>query len=303
MAKTLSTAEARKNSASFLYIFADDTYLSYIQPKYRKIISAKRANQRKVLVLSAQAYINKNAVYGGQEYAQYVKAVKEGFQETYGMLPQDALVKLAKGENVAGKNWKAGVYGVGAVLSPQFYGTNITVESETGRIYKDGSDCTDTTLTVYKDLGGKIGTIAFQLFAVIDGKTYMSEYDRGKKQYYAKSYSTDAGKFNAADGSAFESVDAATVFENVQLGLGDFLSFLKQILATLGININFGSTSSSNTTTEQLSDENTLPNQKNDGYVQTDTPETLNAGSIMALVAAGALILGKLMPNRGAKKK
>lgn len=299
--KTLTLDEARKNSAMFLYIFADNTYLSYIPKKYAKIISNKRANQRKLLVLSAQAYINKDAMYGGTEYMQYVNAVKQGFQNTYGMLPQDALVKLALGETVAGKNWSEGVYGVGAVDVVQFYGSTVTVDPETGHIYKDGVDCTDTTLTVNKDLGGKIGTIPFQLFANIDGKTYMSEYKRSKKQYFAKSYSNEAGKYSAADGKAIQSVDAATVFENIQLGAWDFLEFLKQILNFLGINLNFGG-GSSNNNKDQINEDNTLPNQKKDGYSQ-DEPEPLNASAIMAAIAAGALIIGKLMPNHGGKKK
>lgn len=307
--KTLTLDEARKNSAMFLYIFADNTYLSYIPKKYANIISNKRANQRKLLVLSAQAYINQDAVYGGAEYMQYVNAVKDGFQATYGMSPQDALVKLALGENVAGKNWSEGVYGVGAVDSATFYGTTITVNPETGHIYNEGVDCTDTTLNINKDFGGKIGTIPFQLFATIGDVTYMSEYKRGKKQYFAKSYSNASGKYSAADGKAIESVDAATVFENIQLGTWDFLEFLQQILNFLGININLGggnssssSSSSSSSQKEQINEENTLPNQQKDGYSQ-DEPNTLNASAIMAAVAAGALIIGKLMPNRRGKKR
>lgn len=293
MAKELTLDQARQNSASFLYVFASDNYLKYIPAKYAKIIRGKRNNQIKLLKLSADEYLKDIT-----RWQEYVTAVQEGFIATYGISPTDALVKLALGETVAGKNWSEGVYGVGVVNPTSFSGTNITVNTENGHITKDGVDYTDETKTVYKEFGGKIGTIPFQLFATIDDVTYMSEYKRANKKYYAKSYSNASGSYSAKNGSAISTADAGSVFENIQLGTWDFLDFLKQLLAFFGIN--YGS-SSETKEVELINDANTLPNQQTDGYVQTDTQ--LNASAIMAAVAAGALIIGKLMPNRGKKKK
>lgn len=293
MAKELTLDQARKNSASFLYIFATDEYLKYIPAKYAKVIRGKRANQQKLLMLSAEEYLG-----SANNYSTYKNAVLEGFKETYGMTPTEALVKLALGENVAGKNWSEGVYGIGAVDVAQFYGTNITVDPETGHIYKDGVDRTDTTLTICNNFGGKIGTIPFQLFANIDSVTYISEYKRKKKKYFAKSYSNASGKYSAANGATIKETDAGSVFENIQLGTWDFLDFLKQLLAFFGIN--YGN-SSKTKEVELINDENTLPNQQADGYVQDVPP--LNASAILAAVAAGALIIGKLMPAKKSGKR
>ena len=290
MAKELTLDQARKNSASFLYIFATDEYLKYIPAKYAKVIRGKRANQQKLLMLSAEEYLG-----SANNYSTYKNAVLEGFKETYGMTPTEALVKLALGENVAGKNWSEGVYGIGVINPTTFYGTNITVDKSNGHISKDGKDYTDESKTVYKEFGGKIGTIPFQLFATIDDVTYMSEYNKTYKKYYAKSYSNASGSFSAKNGSAIEATDAGSIFENVQLGTWDFLDFLKQILAFFGINVNSGSSS-----TEQISASNTLPNQTTDGYAQ-DQP--IEASAILAAVAAGALIIGKLMPAKKSGKK
>lgn len=288
----LTLDEARKNCSSFLYIFASDKYLSYINSKYATVIKGKRANQRKLLTLSAQAYISKDAVYGGSEYKQYVEAVQKGFVETYGMEPTDALIKLALGETVAGKNWAEGVYGTSGIgKAATFYGTNVSVDPSTGHIFKDGTDYTDESKTVYKEI--KKQAVPYQLFANIGEVTYMSQYNKTYKKYYAQSYSNAEGSFNASNGKVQSSTDAGTLFENVQLKTWDFLNFLKEILAFFGISVDFGSSSSSNTNTETISANNTLPNQQADGYVQNAGIGDGVAAALLIAVAAGTLFVGR----------
>ena len=292
----LTLDQARKQSAIFLYIFASDKYLSYIDKKYATVIKGKRANQRKLLTLSAQAYINSDAQYGGKEYNEYVEAVRQGFIETYGMEPTDALIKLALGETVAGKNWAEGVYGTSGIgKAATFYGTNVSVDPSNGHIFKDGKDYTDESKTVYKEI--KKQAVPYQLFATIGETTYMSQYNKTYKKYYAQSYSTAEGSFKASSGAVLGASNAATVFENVQLGALDFLSWIQQLLAFFGINLNFGSSSSS-TTTETINETNTLPNQQADGYVQTAGMDYLT-GALLAAVAAGTLFVG----IKGKKKR
>lgn len=284
----LTLDEARKQSSIFIYIFASDKYLSYIEKKYATVIKGKRANQRKLLTLSAQAYLNSDAMYGGKEYKQYVDAVRSGFVETYGMEPEDALVKLALGEEVAGKNWAEGVYGTkGIGKSATFYGTNVTVDPSTGHIFQDGKDYTDESKTVYKEI--KKQAIPYQLFANIGETTYMSQYNKTYKKYYAQSYSNANGSFNASNGKVQSSTDAGTLWENVQLKTWDFLSFVKEIFAFFGINLDFGSSGGGNK--ETINTENTLANQQADGYVQTAGMDYLT-GALLAAVAAGTLFVG-----------
>lgn len=288
----LTLDQARKQSSIFIYIFASDKYLSYISKTYATVIKGKRANQRKLLTLSAQAYIDKDATYGGKEYKQYVDAVRAGFVETYGIEPEDALVKLALGEEVAGKNWAEGVYGTeGIGKSATFYGTNVTVDPSTGHIFKEGKDYTDPTKTVYKEI--KKQAVPYQLFATIGETTYMSQYNKTYKKYYAQSYSTADGSFKASSGAVLGASNAATVFENIQLGALDFLGWIQQLLAFFGINLNFGSSSSSSSTSnETINETNTLPNQQADGYVQNAGSDYLTA-ALLAAVAAGTLFVGR----------
>ena len=54
MAKSieLTLEEAKQHPECFMYVWATDQFLAAIEPKYAKIIGAKRANQKKVLMLS-----------------------------------------------------------------------------------------------------------------------------------------------------------------------------------------------------------------------------------------------------------
>ena len=292
MVRELTLTEARTHSAMFLYIFATDAYLNEISAKYAKIIRSKRANQRKLLVLSAQKHLNSNATYGDQHYNQYVTAIKEGFVDTYGITPLEALVKLALGEEVAGKNWNEGIYGVGALNVSTFNGTNVTVDPTNGHISKDGVDYTDETKTVYKEINKK--ATPYQLFATIENTTYMSQYNKTYKKYYAQTYSTDGSTFSARTGATVTSTSAGSVWENIQLGAWDFLEWIKTLLAFFGLN--FGSS-----TTTTITESNTLPNQTADGYVQESGFSEAAAIALLA-VAGGTMLAGGFFKKKNGNK-
>ena len=279
----LTLDQARQNSASFLYIFASDTYLGYLEKKYATIIKGKRANQIKLLSLSAEKYLGSL-----DRYQEYKDAVREGFMETYGMEPADALVKLALGETVAGKNYEEGVYGIGSLPDTYAGHTDVTVDPTSGHIFKDGKDYTDESLTICDKVKGQV--IPTQLFANIDEVTYASKYNKTRKKYYAHSYSNANGKYSATTGKEIVSTDAGSVFENIQLGFWDFLSWVKSVLAFFGINI------ATDGGKDTINTNNTLPNQKKDGYVtESGIGE---AGAIALMLLAG----GTLLASGGLKK-
>ena len=291
MVKELTLDQARKHADCFIYIFASDAYLKEISKKYAAVIRTKRANQRKLLTLSAQEFLNSNAQYGDKYYNQYVTAVYDGFVEIYNMKPLEALVKLALGEEVTGKNWSEGVYGVGAVHAATFYGTNITVNATNGHITKDGVDYTDESKTVYKEIKGT--AVPYQLFAVINDVTYMSQYNKTYKKYYAQTYSSNSGTYSAKNGTTVSATDSASLFSNVQLGAWDFLEWIKSLLSFFGIN--FGSS-----TTETITESNTLPNQQADGYVQESGLSEAAAIALLA-VAGGTLLAGGFFKKKSNK--
>ena len=282
--KSLTVDEARKNPSMFMYVFATDEYLSAISSKYAKIIRGKRANQEKLLKVSADEYLG-----DWQKWTQYKDAIKQGFQDIYGMTPLEALVKLALGEEVAGKNWNEGVYGVGALYPDTFAnvtinGQAVTVNKTTGHIYAGTTDITDTQDGLVYGTIGK-NTMLVQVFSKqVEGYVFMAQYYKAGKKYYAKTYSTENGSFNARNGSEISATEAATVWENVKLGAFDFLEWLKSLLALIGINI-------PTTNVSTLNEDNTLPNQQADGYVQESGMSEAAAIALLA-VAGGTLLAG-----------
>lgn len=287
--KSLTVDEAKKNPSMFLYVFATNEYLNAIDSKYAKIIRGKKANQEKLLKISADEYLG-----DWQKWTQYKDAIKQGFENIYGITPVEALVKLALGEEVAGKNWSEGVYGVGAIHPTTFYGTNVTVDKTTGHIFKDGVDYTDESRTENENYKGQ--AFPMRYCAVIDEATYISQYYKTGKYYYAKTYSNPNGTFSAKSGTEIKPTDAASVWENVQLGAWDFLDWLKSLLEFFGIKIT--SESNSNST---LNTKNTLPNQKADGYVQESGFSEAAAIALLA-VAGGTMLAGGFFKKKNGNK-
>lgn len=273
MITELTIQEACSHAADFMYIWADEKqFLRYIKSEYASNIRLKKAHQKKLLELSAEKY--------GKTVSDYTTAIREAFIDEWGHTPVEALVILAQGGQIAGKNWVEGVYGVGALHTNVFNGTNITVDEKNGHIMKDGTDYTDTTKTVYATVKNK--PVEYQLFATIDGVTYMSQYQKISKKYFAQSYSNAEGTFNARTGGAVSASDNADIWGSILLSFDKFLNWLVSLFG--------GSTERQTLTTE-----NTLPDQKTDGFVsQSGMGE---AGMILLALAGGGLLLAN------AKKK
>lgn len=283
--KTLTVEQARKHPSMFMYIFATDEYLSAISSKYAKVIRGKKANQEKLLKISADEYLG-----DWQKWTEYKTAIKTGFQEIYNMTPTEALVKLALGEEVAGKNWSEGVYGVGALYPDTFNGVTVNgevvkVDKTTGHIYAGTTDITDTQDgLVYGKIGKKEGILVQVFSKEVEGYVFMAQYYSVGKKYYAKTYSNANGSFSARNGSETSATDAASVWENIKLGAFDFLDWIKSLLALIGINI-------PTTTVSTINEDNTLPNQTADGYVQESGMSEAAAIALLA-VAGGTLLAG-----------
>lgn len=285
----LTIKEACTNPANFMYLWADeDAFLRYLKPQWASVIRGKKRNQMKLILLSAQKYLNKNAVLNGKEYHQYTDAIRQAFVDTYDMTPGNALLILAQGGTVAGKNWSEGVFGIGA--TNQFYGTNITVRPNDGYFEKGGVLLPgNEDLNVYANVGGK--TVVYQRFYEDpeSGVTYMSQLNKVTKKYYAASYSSTAGTFKAKNGDSINPSDSADIWGTILASLDKFLNWLISLFA-------------GNSNTDLITAENTLPNQKGDGFVQTGgggISDMLESGSglLIAAAAAGLLLMG------GSKKK
>lgn len=274
----LTIQQACQNPGNFMYIWADEKkFLQYIDKTHAAVIRSKKANQNKLLTLSAQKY--------NHTQKEYTDAIRAAFVEAYGMTPAEALVVLAQGGTVAGKNWNEGVYGIGALNVATFTGHDgVSVRPEDGHILNNGVDVTDTTKTVYTTI--KKQAVPYQLFATIGDITYMSQYNKTLKKYYAQSYSNANGQYSARTGNEINASDNADIWGAI---LSSFEKFLSWLISLFG-----------GTTTQTLSAANTLPNQTTDGFVQ-EAGMSDAVKIALALAVGGALLTGGLKKQKNAK--
>lgn len=275
----LTIEEVKKTPQNFLYIFASDKFLSYIDAKYASTIRTKRANQNLVLMRSADKH--------NKTYEEYFNAIQDSFIKIFDIKPEDALIKLAMGEEVAGKNWAKGVFGIGKIGRYDFAGSNVTTDAQTGYMVVNGEMVSSTEQVFDTKKGSETGLYQ-QIYKDLDtGKVYVSQYNKTLKKWYAQSYSDADGKTFNADGSAIGSADMSTIWEGIGLSLTTFLNWL---LSLFGI--------STGNKDEQLTEAKVLPNQVNDGFVFES-----GSGLLLVAAAAGALIFGSMAGDNKKKKK
>lgn len=272
----LTIKEACTQPQNFMYVWADENkFLKFLKPQWANVIRGKKGNQMKLLALSAEKYLG-----DAKGINEYIDSIKKSFIEAYGMEPLEALVILAQGGTVAGKNWEEGVFGIGATL--QFAGSDITVRPNDGYFERNGQILPgDEDMNVYATVGGK--TVVYQRFYQDpkSGNTYMSQLNKTTKKYYAKSWSNADGTYSAKSGNSINASDNADIWGAILGSLDKFLNWILSLFAGDKI--------------EKLSAENTLPNQQADGFVQTNDGGGLlesGTGLILAAVAAGALLMG-----------
>lgn len=298
MAVELTIKQACEHPASFLYVWADNRFLNEINPQYARIIRVKKANQMKVLMLSADKYFNGD----WSKVSEYYSAIKKAFEDMYGMSPYNALIVLARGGEVAGKNWAEGVYGIGALPTSVFAGVtanggaNVSVDKTTGHIFYGGKDITDESRTVYNNIRGKV--IPYQLFGTDDfGYTYMSQYNKTLKKYYAQIWTDDSGQSHSAStGKVTTASDGASIWGNITIDWTWIQNVLNWLLSLFGISP-IPALGGETVTKETLTTENTLPNQQADGFVQKAGMSEAAAIALL-LVAGGTLMAGGIKTKK-----
>lgn len=269
----LTIQEACTQPQNFMYVWADENaFLKYLKPEWASKIRTKKANQMKLLKLSAEKHLGSE-----DKVSQYYDAIRQAFIDAWRMTPAEALVILAQGGSVAGKNWEEGVFGIGATLT--FAGTNISVRPNDGYFEQDGKILPgNEDLNVYATVGGK--TVVYQRFYEDpNGTTYMSQLNKTTKKYYAASFSNASGNFSAKSGNSINISDSADIWGAIIASIEKFVQWIISL---------FGSGK------ETLNANNTLPNQVNDGFAQAGGGGLLESGSglLLVLAAAGMLLSG-----------
>lgn len=266
MANSLS--QFYRQPANFLYIFATDSFISKLSRSAAYVISRKKANQKKLLNTTA---IDENVTYE----AAY-NAMSSSFVSYYGMTPQEALVTLAEGGEVAGKNWSKGIYGIGStdevLVNYSGAGTNSNVAiNESGQFINRSTGAVLTTEIVSY---GKDGNPNCVKYTDQSGNVYTAMYTK-KNGWYASQFSNkETGQTYNANGSISTAANSGVIWESLALSLNKIIEWLLSLF-----------NSANNTNKQAITAANTQPTQQ-DGWVS-------NAGVspwIIIAVAGGVLL-------------
>lgn len=299
----------KENCSNFLYAFIPEASLKYFTV-HSNIIATKRKNQQWTINILA----NKHNV----SYREVETQISNYIKEIYGMSPEDALIALANGETVAGKNWRKGIYGIGAIPTvndiemgkDDTFTNGYKVDTFTGHILNSsGKQVSNSTGEIYavekipfgsndydyQNVRTKIGvTYIGKGFSLSSKAVFLkSSYDAVKsgqsKANLQVMYVVDKQNYGEATTNAAGAIVTAEdgeIWANSGVWETILNKLLNWILSLFGV------------TTPKAED--TVINQSVDGF----TPEVSNKNSGTSIASLGLLAGGLLLAvNMGDDKK
>lgn len=279
--REIPLSEAKLHPATFLYVYATNSFLDVVDEQHREIIRSKGFNEKKLMTLSAEKE--------GISYEQYKEAVRAAFEDIYACDPLQGLLKLAKGETLAGKNWNEGIYGIGSLLTNYADNKGVTVTKD-GHFKKNGTLIPDDQTKVEYANSDGTGIIYKRYYAdPVTNTTYALRYHKASKRYYADSYSLSDGNMYSPAGIHLEGADGSTMWGNVILNTIN--AILNWFLSLFGVTQE----------KETLTAENTLPSQVDDGFAGVEP--LISGSTVLMLMAAGGMLLYGGTKKKGGKRK
>lgn len=270
MAKT-TLADIKKCPIDFLYLWASDAFIAELGSKAR-IVKEKRYYQQQSLYRAVSDNVKaSDSAELMKYYEQWADDIAKEIYNTYNLTPGQILIKLALGEDVAGKNFKSGVFGVGGSSDSFVQNSQYTVNPVTGQVMYNGMALPGQT-AIY-DQNGQVSGFSY----TGSNGQFQSVYGGGT--YSAFSFSNDAG-VQTADGKALSS-DKCGFWQNAN----NYMPMVDKILTWLMSVVN---NFFPNRTI--ITPQNTVPSQSE--WVEED------GGNTGLWIAGGAVLAGLLLTMR-----
>lgn len=279
----------KKSPIDFIYIFATNDYISAIarafSSSHASAISEKRTNATRAI----NGWGQEN---GYKDYASAKSAIANLIQNQYGKTPQKILVELAQGKMVAGKDFNAGVFGVGDGTSSLTFAQNpnATVNPTTGAITFNGVDTSAEGLAKANATINAQGK-AVEMNYTLGGKVYTSYYNPTTGKFVAGTYGDQNG-MQFANGSTYDPSKAASVWQNINTALPivqSSLEWIANLVADMYGKFN------------PITPQNTVPAQT-DFYTKSGSGLTTAGFGVAGALVIGALLLGGTGVLKGKKK-
>ena len=260
----------------FLYLWASDGFITQLGSK-SKIVKQKKYYQYQSLWKVMVENTNSNNQSELQEvYKSWTDKIAAAIKDIYGMTPAQILEKLAMGENVLGKNWNKGIYGVGEVPTTFSQDQSVTVDTASGKILKNGV-VVENQIAIYGGDGNVTG------YSVLIGDAqYQSALANGS--YGAYCYSNSNGTIQDASGQSLDQSKAG-FWQNAN----NYMPIVNKLLEWVSSIVN-----SFFPNRTVLTPENTVP-------VQAEWVEPENNTGV--LIAGGAALVGVALLAMGKPKK
>lgn len=265
----------------FLYLWASDGFISQLGSK-AQVVRKKKYHQYQSLWKTMVENTNAKSQEELQEvYKSWTDKIAVAIKDIYGMSPATILQKLAIGENVVGKNWSKGIYGVGEVPVGFSQDQSVTVDAASGKIMKDGI-VVENQIAIY----GADGIVAGYSVLIGDSQ-YQSALSNGS--YGAACYSNSNGTIQDANGQALNQSKVG-FWQNAN----NYMPIVNKLLEWVSSIVN-----SFFPNRTVLTPENTVPEQTE--WVEAeDNNGWLIAGGVAAI---GVLLLTMANPFGGKRKK
>lgn len=270
MAKT-TLADIKKCPIDFLYLWASDAFIAELGSKAR-IIKEKRYYQQQSLYRAVSDNVKaSDSAELMKYYEQWADDIAKEIYNTYNLTPGQILIKLALGEDVAGKNFQGGVFGVGGSSDSFVQNSQYTVNPVTGKVMYNGMALPGQT-AIY-DQNGQVSGFSY----TGSNGQFQSVYGGGT--YSAFSFSNDVG-VQTADGKTLTS-DKCGFWQNAN----NYMPMVDKILTWLMSVVN---NFFPNRTV--ITPQNTVPSQRE--WVEED------GGNTGLWIAGGAVLAGLLLTMR-----
>lgn len=214
----------RGASTNLIYAWISEVNLKYCgTAKAIAIITKKRSMQLE--------FMRNIANQSGGNYNEVREYVETCISDIYGMKPSEVVYRLAKGETVRGKNWKAGIFGIGATPKLEFPdGSGLIVSSETGEIKdKSGKILGTPSDAMYNENGSHHGYCVSN-----NGSYYASKYNSNTNLYEAYEVTSKDGLITeVSTGETYTDPMDAALNNDIWQNAGLMIPFLSQLLQAI----------------------------------------------------------------------